>query len=546
MATKSLSRSAGTVGLAVLGSRILGLVREVVFTTLFGAGRELDAFIAAFRIPNLFRDLFAEGALSAAFVSTFSQKLEKEGETAAWQLASRVLNNLMFVVGIVVLLGVIFSPTIVDVMAPGFRAEPGKTELTILLTRILFPFLAFIALAAVAMGILNARSIFGVPASASSFFNLGSIVGGLTFAHWLAPHYLGAVAARLGGHTVSIPADEIHAALIGMTLGTLVGGVLQFLVQVPSLRSVGFRYRPVVGFRDPGVRQVLRLMGPATIGIAAVQINVVVNTYFASELGNGPISWLSVAFRLMYLPIGMFGVALGTVVLPAMARSASRGDMPEFREHLGEALRLLLLLCIPAALGLALVSKPLIAAVYEHGRFMASDTQAAALALSAYSVGLTGYAAIKVLGPAFYAMNDARTPMRVSLQSVALNFLLNWTAVRVLGLGHGGLALSTSVVALWNSALLLILLRRKIGSLRCGLVRHVSRTVGATAAMGIVCWAWMSWIESGSRGFAQELRALATTLPLGLMIFYATGRLLGIAELSQFSRWLTLRGRSSP
>lgn len=546
MAKKSLSRSAGVVGIAVLGSRVLGLVREVVFTTLFGAGKELDAFIAAFRIPNLLRDLFAEGALSAAFVSTFSQKLDREGDVVAWKLASRVVNDLLIVVGGVVLLGVIFAPAIVDVMAPGFRAEPGKTELTVLLTRILFPFLLFVALAAVAMGVLNARSVFGVPASASSFFNLGSILGGLAFAWWLAPQYVGAVVARLGGTVVPIPEGEVRAALIGLTLGTLVGGLLQFLVQVPSLRSVGFHYHPVAGFRDAGVQQVLRLMGPATIGIAAVQVNVVVNTYFASELGNGPVSWLNVAFRLMYLPIGMFGVALGTAVLPAVARAASRDNMPEFREHLGEALRLLLLLCIPAAVGLALVSGPVIAMVYEHGRFAASDTRAAAQALSAYSIGLTGYAAIKILGPAFYAIDDARTPMRVSLLAVAINFVLNWTAVRVLGLGHLGLALSTSVVALWNSALLFVLLRERVGSLRAGFTLHVVRTAAATAVMAFACWAWMAWIDSGERSFAGEFRTIATTLPLGVVVFYAAGRAAGIPELRQFSRVLIPRGRRSP
>lgn len=533
----SLSRSAGSVGLAVLASRVLGLVREVVFTTFFGAGRELDAFVAAFRIPNLFRDLFAEGALSAAFVSTFTQKLEREGEASAWRLAQRVLNDLVVVVGSVVVAGVVFAPALVDWIAPGFSMEPGKAALTIRLARILFPFLLFVALAAVAMGILNAHSVFGVPAAASSFFNLGSIIGGLALAHWLAPHYLAAVWARLHGGTSAISLDESSRALVGMALGTLFGGLLQFLVQVPSLRRVGFRYRPVAGFSDPGVRQVLRLMAPATIGIAAVQINVVVNTYFASTLGDGPMSWLNVAFRLMYLPIGMFGVSLGTVVLPRAARAASRDDMAEFREHVGEALRLLLLLCIPAALGLAILSEPIIRLIYEHGRFAHSDTRAAAVALSAYSVGLTGYAAIKVLAPAFYAVNDARTPMRVSLLSVAINFALNWTAVRILGLGHGGLALSTSIVALTNSGLLLFLLGRRIGTLSAGLAPTALRTAAAAAAMGAACWAWSAWLGGGrALPFWRAFLLVATAVPLGAAVFYTAGRSLGIAELRSLSR----------
>lgn len=538
-----MSRAAGGVSLAVLGSRILGLVREVVFTSLFGASRELDAFIAAFRIPNLFRDLFAEGALSAAFVSTFSQKLEREGERSAWDLANRVLNDLALVVGGLVVLGILAAPWIVDWIAPGFATEPGKIELTARLTRILFPFLLLVALAAVAMGVLNARSVFLVPASASSFFNLGSVVGGLACVAWLAPSYLPAVWGRMHGGPPPDAASTIDA-LVGMAVGTLIGGALQFLVQVPSLRRVGFRYRPIGGFRDPGVAQVLRLMAPATLGIAAVQINVMVNTYFASNLGNGPVSWLSVAFRLMYLPIGMFGVAIGTVALPAMARAAARRDEAAFRGSLGEGLRLLLTLCLPAALGLAILARPIIALIYEHGRFGAADTHASAVALAAYASGLTGYAAIKILGPAFYALDDARTPMNVSLLSVAINLACNWMAVDVLGLGHGGLALSTSIVALCNSALLYGILRRRIGGPSLGLMAETARILGATVAMGVACEAWLTVLGAG-RGFASDLARVATSVPLGAGAFFLAGRALGVREIDRVADLArrTLRAR---
>ncbi len=527
----SLSRAAGLVSLAVLASRVLGLVREVAFTSLFGASRELDAFIAAFRIPNLFRDLFAEGALSAAFVSTFSQKLEREGEESANDLANRVLNDLAIVVGLVVVAGIVASPWIVAFIAPGFAAEPGKSELTVQLTRILFPFLLLVALAAVAMGGLNARSVFLIPASASSFFNLGSVAGGLVFVQLLSPGYLHAVWIRMHGGPVPDSTSTV-AALIGMALGTLLGGALQFLVQVPALRRVGFRYRPIGGFTDPGVVQVLRLMGPATIGIAAVQINVFVNTAFASDLGNGAVSWLSVAFRLMYLPIGMFGVAIGTVALPAMARSAARGDTAAFRGSLSEGLRLLLTLCVPAAVGLVVLSEPIIALIYQHGRFGPGDTHASAVALSAYAVGLTGYAAIKILGPAFYALDDARTPMRVSLLSVAINWASNWLAVRTLGLGHGGLALSTSVVALWNSALLYGILRRRIGAGSLDLGSDAIRVCAASAAMAVVCELWLALV--GARpGFAMNALRVATAMPLGAATFFVAGRMLGVRELDR-------------
>jgi putative peptidoglycan lipid II flippase len=454
-----------------------------------------------------------------------------------------VLNDLLLVVGSIVVVGALFTPWIVDVVAPGFRTDPGKAELTILLTRILFPFLLFVALAAVAMGILNARMVFGVPAAASSFFNLGSIVGGLACAAVFAPEYVAAVARRITGADVPIPRDESAAALVGMALGTLLGGALQFLVQVPALRRVGFRHRWLAGFADPGVRQVLRLMGPATIGTAAVQLNVMVNTYFASNLGNGPVSWLNVAFRLMYLPIGMFGVALGTVVLPGVARAASRADMHDVRLRVGEALQLLLVLCIPAAVGLAVASEPIIALIYEHGRFTEADTRASALALSAYAIGLSGYAAIKVLGPAFYALNDARTPMRVSLMSVAVNLAFNWMAVTVLGFGHAGLALSTATVALWNSAFLFVVLRRRTGAFPASLAATAIRVVAAAAIMGLACHAWIRWATTGERSTAEHLKLVLTTVPLGAIVFAAAGRAFGVTEIDRLVRTVRRRGR---
>src|SRR5208283_878847 len=270
----SVTRSARTVSLAVLGSRVLGLVREQVLAALFGAHREFDAFVTAFRIPNLLRDLFAEGALSAAFVTTLSQKLSKEGDKAAWRLANLVLNALIIVLGLVTIAGVLLSPWLVRIIAPGFGQIPGKTELTATLTRIMFPFLPMIALAALAMGTLNAKHRFGVPASASMMFNVGSIVGGLAFAFLLAPGFL---------HNPSLAGR----AMVGMSIGTLIGGALQWMIQIQSLRSVGYRYEPILDWHDPGFRQVLRLLGPSVIGTAVVPINIFVDQWFASYFGNG-------------------------------------------------------------------------------------------------------------------------------------------------------------------------------------------------------------------------------------------------------------------
>ena len=527
-----LARRASVVSIAVLASRVLGVVREQIFAVFFGAGRELDAFITAFRIPNLLRDLFAEGALSAAFVSTFTQYLERGGEAAAWRLASLVINTLLIVVGTITLIGIWIAPGVVLAIAPGFAAIPGKVGLTVGLTRIMFPFLPLVALAAVAMGILNTRNVFGVPASAAAFFNVGSIVGGLGAAYWLAPAYVRGVLGAVATHHAA-PTDPALAAraITGMAIGTLIGGLLQFVVQVPSLGRVGFRYRPVLHPSDPGLRQVMRLMAPATIGAAAVQVNVFINNNFASYLGNGPVSWLNVAFRFMQLPIGLFGVALGTVTLPLVSRHVARGDRAALRRTLAESLELVGLLCLPAAAGLALFAVPVIGLIYEHGRFTPADTTAAAQALAAYTAGLAGYAGIKVLAPAFYALDDARTPMLVSLVSIGVNYVLNWTFVRRLGFGHVGLALSTSAVALGNFALLYVVLRRRVGPLGSRLPVALARIALAAAVMAAVAGG-LDFVVAAHLPPAGALRhalRLAVAMPVAAACFWVTCRALGVA-----------------
>jgi putative peptidoglycan lipid II flippase len=526
---RGLARRAGVVSAAVFSSRILGLVREQVFATFFGAGRELDAFVTAFRIPNLLRDLFAEGALSAAFVSTFTQELTRKGDAAAWRLANLVVNALAVIVGACCIAGIVWAPAITAAIAPGFEAIPGKMALTIGLTRLMFPFLLLVALAAVAMGILNTKSRFGIPAAASTFFNLGSIVGGLGCMWWLAPGYFEALRAAAGGGSAPDPALT-ERAITGMAIGTLVGGVCQLLVQMPSLVRVGYRYRPILSVRDPGLRQVLRLMAPATIGAAAVQVNVFVNSNFASYLGDGPVSWLNVAFRFMQLPIGLFGVAVGTVALPALSRHAATGDRGALTRTLRQSLELVAMLCVPAAVGLAVFGVPVIRLIYEHGRFTSADTVAAANALTAYAIGLAGYAGIKVLAPAFYALDNARTPMLVSLLSILVNLTLNWTFVRVVGLGHVGLALSTSAVAIGNCLLLYAFLRRRVGPLGDGLGWTLVRIGIAAGIMGVVGWlidGTLPDLLPANRVWRSGLELLVA-VPLCAGVFAASARALGL------------------
>ncbi len=530
-----LARSSAIVGAAVLASRVLGLVREQIFAGLFGAGRELDAFVTAFRIPNLFRDLFAEGALSAAFVTTFSKTLEREGEARAWRLANLVVHALLVFVGAIVLLGILFAPTVVDWIAPGFADTPGKAELTVALTRLLFPFLLLVALAAVAMGMLNAKNRFGVPASASSFFNLGSIVVGLLTAWWLSPDYM---ADLWHSGVASTPSAEAAArAITGMAIGTLTGGALQLLVQVPSLWKIGYRYRFGLSLRDPGLRRVLALMAPATIGAAAVQVNVLVNTNFASDLGDGAVSWLNVAFRFTQLPIGLFGVAVGVVALPAVSRRVAHEDMEGFVRTVAGALRLVFALTIPSAVGLAILAPEVIGVIYQHGRFDAADTQMAASALMAYSLGLAGYANIKVLVPAFYALDDARTPALVSCLSIVVNLALNWFAIRRLGMGHTALALVTSCVALLNFAFLFVLLWRRVGPI-VGVAPAFLRVCLASLGVAAVCAILKAGASALGEGdsFAGRLGVVAIGVPLGAVVFGWLAARLGVGEVGSLAR----------
>jgi len=516
-------RSAGVVSAAVLFSRITGLVREVVFAKYFGASMVYDAYLAAFRIPNLTRDLLAEGALSAAFVTTFSQCLATKGDEEAFRLSNRLATVLVPMLAVICLLGLVFAPGLVDLMFPGFAEVPGKRDLTIQLARIMIPFLLFVALAAKAMGVLNAKGIFGVPALASAFFNIASLATGLTLGFYAGP--------MLG-----------FEPIVGMAGGTLLGGVTQYLWQWPALRKTGLRYRPDFDLSDPGLRQMLLLMGPAVIGAAAVQVNVVVNSIFASQITNdagvvidGPVSWLGYAFRFMQLPLGLFGVAVASATLPSISRSAGQGKINEFRETLSRSLGLVFLLTIPSAVGLIVLSRPLVGVVFQRGEFSANDTEQTALALSFYCLGLAGYAAIKVLTPAYYALNDVRIPMAASLVSIFVNYLLNWMFLRVLGWGHGGLAFSTSLVASFNFLALFWLMRNKIGGMEG---RRLSwgllKIIAASALMGLSCWLSSGTIQDvfgdGSMG---RLVNLVVSVPLGLAVLYGSCRFLRVQELEE-------------
>ncbi|MBS1795448.1 MAG: murein biosynthesis integral membrane protein MurJ [Acidobacteria bacterium] len=527
----SVAKSAGIVSIAVMFSRVLGLVREMVFANFFGAGFLNDAYQVAFRIPNVLRDLFAEGALSAAFVKVFTDYQINKSEQEAWKLASLVMNALAVVLSVITIIGIIFSRQFIELIADGF--SPEKAALATTLTQIMFPFILLVALAALAMGVLNTKGIFGIPASASTVFNVTSMIFGLGFAYWLSG----------GGWTSSndkttVPAIASQWAIIGMAIGTLLGGAAQFLMQVPSLYKVGFRFGFGLSFTDEGVRRVMRLMTPAILGTSAVQINVLVNTFFVSSI-NGGVSWLGYAFRLMQFPIGIFGVAIGTASIPVLSRMASEGKIRDFRDTLSSSTNLVFLMTLPSACGLIVLGEPIIRLIYERGKFDAADTSMTAYALAGYSIGLTGYAAIKVLSPAFYAMDDAKTPMIIALASIVVNtiasyFLMKWLSVY--GYGHVGVALATSLVALVNFFALAFLMRRKIKRLNGReILSAFTRIAVASAVMSAVCWFSYHFLHGqfGAKGFLYK--ALECFVPIGLggLVFLIMAKLLKISEVDK-------------
>jgi putative peptidoglycan lipid II flippase len=526
-------RSATLVSGALLLSRVSGLVRETVMAHLFGAGRVYDAFSLGFRIPNLTRDLFAEGALSSAFVPIFSEYLSGKGRRQAAELANLVGTAVIIIVGLVCVLGVVFSPALVGLLAPGWAvSDPGKFALAIRMTRIMFPFLLLVALAAQAMGVLNACDRYGVPALASTMFNVGSVGFGIALGIWLGP--------RLGLSPIE-----------GMAWGVVLGGALQLAWQVPALHKAGFVFRPRLDWSHPGLQRIIRLMLPAIIGSAAVQVNVAVNTNFASTIVdpvrgvNGPVSWLQFAFRFMQLPLGLFGVAIASATLPAISRSSASGNLEEFRRTLADSLAMVLLLTVPSSVGLYVLGDSMIAAIYQGRRFEIYDTHQTALALSCYAIGLAGYAATKVLAPAFYALGNARVPMLVSLASIVINFVVAFSMLRWAHLGHAGLALATSGVALFGALALFWILRGRIGGVYGReLLRTTAKIAAASALMGIVIATTSRGVESwlGLSRLAR-LADLAVSIPVGLAVFVAVCRATRVAELDTARRALDWRAR---
>jgi putative peptidoglycan lipid II flippase len=520
---EDLSRGVRSFTLGTAASRVMGLVRESVFAHLFGVGAATDAFNIAFRIPNLLRDLFAETALSAAFVPVLAGE-KAESKEAQNRLASNVLNVLFVVTGAVSLAGLLLAPAIARFVAFGFGKVPGKIDLTAQLTAVLFPFLLFVSLAAWAMSYLNTERSFFVPSVAPALFNLFSIAFPvLTYGWYVA---------------------RGKEPIFGMAVGVLIGGLMQFLVQMPLVRRKGFRWSPVISFRDPGFRRVMALFVPVAIGLAGTRINVLVNTILVTPLAEGSVSWLNYAFRIMHLPLGLFGIAVGTVALPSLSRFVHANDLESVRTTLADSLKMVLFLTVPASALLACLAVPVTRAVYERGRFTAEDTAATAGALVLYALGIPFMSGLRNVAAAFYAFKDARTPMIASLVSIAFNIALNVSLMGVLGFMI--FPLSTSLAAILNVGILVALLPKKgVGVATAPLARFAAGLAAASAAGGAAAWL-VNGLVAGRFGtsFAATAGSIVAGGLAGLAVFFAAARLLGLSEVRDYLRRLSGRGQT--
>ncbi len=535
MSEKKVLQSAAAMGAATFLSRILGLVREQVFAFLFGAGHAVDAFLIAFRLPNLLRDLFAEGAMSAALVPTFTRVREQQGAPSAWRLARRIFGALFIVTSGLALLGMLFSEQLVGWYAASFRDVPGKFELCVTLTQVMFPFFPLVALAAAFMAVLNVQGRYFLPAFASALFNVFSIGFGVL---------LTLVFRRYG-----------YEPILGMAIGVLVGGGVQAFCQWPELRRAREQElgpTPAAVDRGPirsdqDLRAMMRLMVPGTVGLAATQLNIFVNSVLATAAGAGAVSWLTYAFRLMQFPIGIFGVSLAQATLPRVSAQWVSGEHQRALMTLEKSLVQSFAINLPAAAGLAFLAHPIIEVLFQHGQFSSSDTAQTALALAAYSVGLAAYSGVKVVVPAFYAFGNTRTPVISSMLSVALTIAFNLVAVRLIG--FWGLALGTSVAAYGNLSFLVLNLRRlarakdldwSVSRISVRFLIHTALSLG----VGAGCWGasrWITALQVWREGVVYQVGGVMFLSLFGLIELVFLARVFRVRETNEILELLAGR-----
>ena len=501
------TRAAGVVGLATLLSRIFGFIRDVVIAWFFGAGLSSDAFFVAFRIPNLLRRLFAEGSLSIAFIPVFTQYLANFGKDEAFKFARSALRLLSILLVIITVAGILSSPIIIRIIAPGFTGSTCKFSMTVNLTRIMFPYIFFISLVAFCMGILNSLGHFAAPALAPVLLNL----------------------AMIG--SVFIISPRMNNPVTGLAIGVLIGGILQLALQIPFLIKKGFFFWQKTKIYHPGLKKMGVLMLPAILGAAVYQINILVGTLLASLLPEGSVSYLYYADRLVQFPLGIFAIATATAVLPSLSRQAAANDLAAVKNTFSHAMRLVFFITLPSMIGLIVLREPIVALLFKRGAFNSETTRLTAQALLYYSVGLWAFSSVRVVVSAFYALQDTKTPVKMAVISIIANIILGIILMKPMG--HGGLALSTSLASMLNFCLLLRALKLKIGKFEGeSIAASVCKSIACSVLMGTVVWGMAIFIiPSGHTAVFGLLFGLTGSILTGLVVYSLFSFLLNSREL---------------
>ena len=511
-----VTRAAGTVGFLTFLSRILGLVRDILIANFFGSGLSADAFFVAFRIPNLLRRLFAEGSFSVAFIPVFTGYLQKKSRQQAIELAQVVLTVLILILTAVTVLGIIFSPVIVRIIAPGFGGTGEKFALTVLLTRMMFPYIFLVSLLALFMGILNSLKHFAAPALAPAFLNLGMIAALL----FIAP--------------------SMKTPTVGLAIGVLVGGVIQVVLQIPFLLKRGMDLGLKWKLNHPALRRIGALMVPTIFGSAIYQINQLVGTLLASLLREGSVSYLYYADRLVQFPLGVFAIAISTAVLPSLSREAAQGDVEGLKGTLSHALRLTMFITIPAMIGLIVLREPIIRLLFQRGAFSVTATVMTARALLYYSVGLWAFAGLRVFVSAFYSLQDTKTPVKVAVIAMLLNIIFSIMLMHT-PLEHGGLALALSLASSLQLLMLILLLRKRLGGVEGRSVFiSMGRSFFASLIMGacIYVLAFRVFAPALTGDIFSLLIGIVAVIGVGLIIFILSAKALRCQELSYLAALL--------
>jgi len=502
-----VAKYTGIVMFATLLCRLLGLGREIVISNQFGAGIETDAFFVAFMIPNLLRSFLGEGALNTTFIPVFSDYITQNNQKKADAFASNVLNILIIILIIVIMTGIWMAPYIVNIVASGFRNDPEKYILTVNLTKIMFPYIGFAAIAALFMGILNSYKQFFIPAFAPAMLNIGIILFAIFYAK--------------------------NLGIYSLTLGVIIGGLVQALINIPALRKKHFHYRMIIDLSDPGVKTLYFLLIPAIFGLAIDKINFVVDRIIASYLTHGSISALYYANRLMQFPLGVFGIALSIAILPTLSKYVAKNQLKEMKDSFNFGVKVLSFFVIPSTIGLIVLSHPVIRLFYEHGLFSSQDTSLTEIALVCYTLGLFPLAILRLAISTFYAVKDTKTPLKIGIFVVIFNIILDLILVRYLA--HAGIALATSISAALHLIIISIALNKKLnGIFSRNLYTFFGKISLSAIFMGIACWIVYYYFEFNfdiNVKIVQFSQVMMSGI-IGLIVYYISGIILGIQEFN--------------